>query len=61
MTRKMIRSSLARSPHQAGLRSSVMVWAVVSMLSSLNGPAVTGVFLIQPVLNDVGSVLVDAG
>ncbi len=50
MARKMIRSSLARSPHHLSSRTMVRVLAVSSMPSNLNGPAVTGILPIQPSL-----------
>ncbi len=61
MTRKMILSSLAGRPHHFSLRTRVMVWAVLSMPSTLKGPAVTRNFSFQPSLNTSGSLLVDAG
>ena len=57
----MILSSLAGGPHHLGSRSIVTVLAVWSIFSSLNGPAVTGILLTQPLLKLSGLSLVEAG
>src|SRR5256885_10637916 len=59
--RKMIVSSLAGLPHHLSLRARVIVWAVVSTLVILNGPAVVRALAFQPSLKTAGSLLVDAG
>jgi hypothetical protein len=61
MTRKTIRSSFGRLPHHFGLRTRLMVFAVSSRLSNLNGPAVVSGFALHPSLNTAGSLFVDAG
>src|SRR5579872_1167896 len=59
--RKIRVSSLAGWPHHFSLRTSVMVWAVVSTADILNGPAEVSARLFQPSLNVFGSLFVEAG
>jgi hypothetical protein len=56
-----MRSSLAGLPHHFSLRTTVSRFAVVSMLSNLNGPAEVSGWLIQPSLKTLGSEFVSRG
>src|SRR5882757_1142811 len=47
----MIRSSFGRLPHQRGFLVSVIVLATGSIVSTANGPALTGRLVRQAVLN----------